>query len=366
MTDKRKWVAALFTALGIAELALLNFLFCPGYIWFHYAAYAALWWPLAVFVRPGLRPVGFALIGSAMTAVFLAAVNMQVTPWHPWFLYAIYPLAWWPVSIYLSTHRKFKVLSLVGCVVTVLYFAALNILFSPAHPWCLYACWPFLVWPVATYLGKKAGTLTFAAICGALTIAYYTALNVFVSPGFPWAICPAFAVLWWPMSMYFAKKRQWVGYSLAGSALTAAFLFALNLAASPSYLWAFYPTFAILWWPLSMACAKRRAWLAFSIAGTALLAAFFVGVNWFTSPGAIWAIYPVFAALWWPMSVLFARLKNWLGYSVAATALTSAFLLAVNLLYSPGVLWVIFPVFALLWWPLSLYFFKYRKAKAAG
>jgi hypothetical protein len=365
MNKRRIGLAALFAAIGVAEAAALNYFFSPAYIWFYYVAFGLLWWPLAALLPPGRRPVVFSLAGSLMTAAFLAAVSMQNTPDNPWFLYALYPLAWWPVSVYFSRRRKFRGLSLAGCALTVAYFAALNFILTPSHPWFLYACWPIVWWPVAMHLGKKAGTLAFACVCSALTIAYYAALNVFVSPGFPWAICPAFAVLWWPISMYFAKKRQWVGYSFAGSALTVAFLFVLNLVSSPAHLWAVYPSAAIPWWPVSVFFAKRRAWLAYSVAGAALVAGGSILVNLIASPGTPWAFYPIFAVLWWPMSVLFARLKNGLGYSVAATALTSAFLLTINLLYSPGVLWVVFPVFAVMWWPLSIYFFKYRKLNAS-
>jgi hypothetical protein len=365
MIKRRAGIAAVFTAIVIAEFAALNLIFSPGYIWFYYVAFGMLWWPLVELVSPRRTPVGFALAGSAMTAVFLAVVNLQNSPGYPWFLNSLYLLAWWPLSAFFSSRRRFKALSLAGCVISMAYLVALNLVFSPRHPWFLYACYPLLWWPIVMYLGKKAGTLAFAAVCSAVTIAYYTALNVFVSPGYPWAIYPAYAVLWWPLAIYFARRKQWMGFSIAASVMSILFFIAANLVSSPHAIWAIYPIFAILWWPMSMLFAKTKNWLGYSVAGAALFSVFMVAVNLITSPGTPWAFYPIFAVLWWPMSMFFAKRRSWLGYSLAGALLFSAFILAVNLLTSPGTLWAIYPIFAVLWWPLSMYFFKYRKMKLA-
>ena len=417
MMEKRVGVAIAFTSIGIAMLAALNLLFSPGYIWFYYAAYAALWWPLAVYFYPHRSPAGFALIGSVMTAVFLVIVNLQNTPGHPWFLYAVYPLLLWPAVVYFTRRGKHKGLSIAGSILTIAYLIAVNILTSPGHLWYFYACYPLLWWPVAVHLGRKAGTIAFAWIACIATIGYYAAANLLLSPGFPWAICPAFVVLWWPLSMAFARKRAWIGYSIAMSLLTILFLFALNIASSQGYLWAAYPAYAILWWPLTMIFAKCRAWTGYSVAGallltggfvalnaytspgtvwaiypvfavlwwpmtmlsarkkawlgyaftgTALVSVFFIAVNWLTSPGTVWAIYPIFAALWWPLALSFARCRNWTGFAIAGAALFSVFIATVNSLTSPGTPWAVFPIFAVLWWPLSMFFFRHKKIKAAG
>lgn len=355
MDKRRAGVAAAFTATGITGLAALNLIFSPGYIWFYYAAYAALWWPLAEFFLPHNR-TGFTLTGSAMTAVFLIIVNLQNSPWHLWFLYVIYPLALWPAVVHFTRRGKYKGLSICGGILTIAYLIALNVLESPEHPWYLYACFPLLWWPVTIFMGKKAGTLAYAWIASIVTIVYYAALNVFISPGFPWAICPAFAVLWWPLSLFFARRRAWVGYAAAMSLWTILFLFALNLAASPGFLWAAIPSAAILWWPVTMFFAKRKAWVGYAVAGALMLIGGFTALNVFLSPHVVWAIYPVFAVLWWPMSVLFAKYKRWVGYSIAGALLFSIFITAVNWITSPGTLWSVFPVFAILWWPMTMIF----------
>lgn len=361
MKHQKAAVAAAFTAIGILMLAIINFMLTPGYIWFYYPAFVALWVPLSLFFFPKRGAVGFALAGSALTITFLAVVTMQNSPGHLWFLYSVLPLAWWPVACYASTRKKSRWMSLVGSALSIAWLVSLNYIESPAHPWFLYACYPFLWWPIVIYSGRKAGTLAFSLVCSAITIAYYAALNLLLAPGYPWAIYPAFAILWWPLSMFFARRKEWLGYSFAGSLWTITFFLTVNLVSSPSFLWAIFPVFAVLWWPLSMYFAKTGNWLGYSAAGAGLASAFFIAVNLLTSPGFPWALFPVFLLLWWPLSMLCARRKSWMGYSVAGTLLASAFFLAVNLITSPGFLWSVFPIFAVLWWPLAVYFFKYRK-----
>ncbi|MBC1778589.1 permease prefix domain 1-containing protein [Listeria booriae] len=50
-----------------------------------------------------------------------------------------------------------------------------------------------------------------------------------------------------------------------------------------------------------------------------------------------------------------------LGFSIWGSALLIILFIVVNLMYSPDVLWCIFPIFAVLWWPLSMFYFWYRR-----
>lgn len=45
--------------------------------------------------------------------------------------------------------------------------------------------------------------------------------------------------------------------------------------------------------------------LEFSIWGSSLIIVFFVFINFYYTPDTIWAIYPIFAILWWPLSMYF-------------------------------------------------------------
>ncbi len=45
-----------------------------------------------------------------------------------------------------------------------------------------------------------------------------------------------------------------------------------------------------------------------------------------------------------------------LGYSIVGSLLIIALMLFINLYISPGFLWCIFPIFGVLWWPLTMFF----------
>jgi hypothetical protein len=50
--------------------------------------------------------------------------------------------------------------------------------------------------------------------------------------------------------------------------------------------------------------------LGFSIWGSTLIIALFVFINFYYTPQTIWFVYPTFAVLWWPLSMLFYWLRN--------------------------------------------------------
>ncbi len=101
------------------------------------------------------------------------------------------------------------------------------------------------------YAGRFAGTLAMAFVGSLSIIVSYVLLNLFVSPQFPWAIFPAYAVLWWPLSIYFGQRKQWYGFSVWATIMSGLFFIAAN-AITTVEIWAIYPLFAIVWWPLSL------------------------------------------------------------------------------------------------------------------
>ncbi len=52
-----------------------------------------------------------------------------------------------------------------------------------------------------------------------------------------------------------------------------------------------------------------------------------------------------------------------LGYSVVGSLLIIGLMLFINLGITPGFLWCVFPIFGVLWWPLSMFFrwLKYKR-----
>lgn len=50
-----------------------------------------------------------------------------------------------------------------------------------------------------------------------------------------------------------------LGYSIWGSSLIIGLFVFINMYYSPNHIWFIYPTFAVLWWPLSMYFAWQRS-----------------------------------------------------------------------------------------------------------
>jgi uncharacterized membrane protein len=49
--------------------------------------------------------------------------------------------------------------------------------------------------------------------------------------------------------------------------------------------------------------------LGFSICGTVLIIALFIFIDIYYTPHIIWCVFPIFAVLWWPLSMLYHWLK---------------------------------------------------------
>lgn len=195
--------------------------------------------------------IGFAISGTVMTIIFLGVVNYLTSPHYLWFIYPAATLMLWPVTYMLISSRKYKEHALIGCITVMFILTVLNYFYS-VHPWILYTLFPIACWPIAVYSGRRAKTLLFAITISLAAIIYYTVLNMFMSPQYPWAIFPSFVVLWWPMTLYYVRRRQYFMYAVAASLLTSIFFIAVNVISSPHTVWAIYPIFAVLWWPLSL------------------------------------------------------------------------------------------------------------------
>lgn len=62
------------------------------------------------------------------------------------------------------------------------------------------------------------------------------------------------------------------------------------------------------------------------------------------------------------MPIMKSRAGLQLCFSLAGSVLIIALVIFVNLYASPDFLWCVFPIFAVLWWPLAMYF-RWRKYK---
>lgn len=107
--------------------------------------------------------------------------------------------------------------------------------------------------------------------------------------------------------------------------------------------------------------------LAFSIWGSVLIAALVVFINLYYTPHVIWFVYPVFAVIWWPMAMFFHWIHKktdrpvGLAFSLVSFVLIMALLLFINYYYTPNIIWFVYPAFGLIWWPMAMFFHRLRQ-----
>lgn len=196
--------------------------------------------------------ISFSVVGSLMTMLFLAIVNYSTTPQTLWFIYPCLLLLLWPITLYFMSKKLYKQYAVVCSAMIIAFLITENLLYSPQHLWFIYAIYPIIWWPILMFLEEKAKTLNIALIGCVSTIIYYSIINIIMSPQYPWAIYPAFLVIWWPLALYHAQKKTFVAFSVYASLLISIFFIIVNIVSSPSTVWAIYPIFVVLWWPLSM------------------------------------------------------------------------------------------------------------------
>ena len=237
--------------LTIALLAAVNYLTSRGYPWFLFPSLAILWWPIMVFRGDKHKKI-FSIIASVAVVLIALILNLTFTPSEIWFHYPALLVIWWPLSFFFNGRRMKKIYSITASLFLMGFLTFENFLRSPEIPWVLFACYPVILWPVSVYLKQHMGKLNIALPFSTICIAYYAALNLFVFTGFPWAIYPAYAILWWPLAAAAPEKKKALFMSIAGTILTSALFIATNLVASPDAVWAVYPIFGLVWWPLSV------------------------------------------------------------------------------------------------------------------
>ncbi|MFD2043345.1 hypothetical protein ACFSTA_02985 [Ornithinibacillus salinisoli] len=196
--------------------------------------------------------VGFVVAGSLMTIVFLITINFITSSKYIWSVYPSIALLLFPIGFYLMKKKEYTLFSILSSLGISIYLIVENFMSTPGYPWFLYAVAPLAIYPILVILGKRAQTMPVAIIGSGSIIIYYLVLNLFLSPQYPWVIFPAFAVLWWPLTIYHVKRKAYVRFSIYASIFISVFFISVNAISSPHEIWAIYPIFVVLWWPLSM------------------------------------------------------------------------------------------------------------------
>ena len=308
--------------------------------------------------------IGFSIAGSVITILFFAFINFTVGGRFPWFIFPSYAVLWWPLALILGPYsgHSGKLLSLAGSLITIALLVTLNYLTSWGYPWFIYPSVAVTLWPVTMFWGgahKKAfSVIVSIALTGVALI-----LNLTLTPGDIWFYYPAVAIIWWPLGVFFKEHRFSRGYSVAGAALLTAFLVFENLVRTPEYFWALFAFFPVIIWPVAVYLGKLLGRLSITLLCSITGIVYYIILNIFVFRGFPWAIYPVYGILWWPLAVAAPEREKAMFLSFFGTILTSALFIVTNLVASPHTIWAVYPIFALAWWPLSVYYFIYRRRR---
>jgi hypothetical protein len=293
--------------VSILLFVFINYSTSGGFPWFIYPTFAVLWWPMGVIFAG--KPKLFSLFGSLAIIVLLFLTN-YLTSWnHPWFLYPSFAVIWWPLAVYFAPKRA-RLFSLIGALSIIAFSIVTNYTASPAYTWFYYPSLAVILWPLSVFLGKPRTSKIYSVICSLYILALLIADNLINTPSCPWVLLTVFPLVIWPVCVFLEKRTLRLWISLAFSAAGIVYYTLLNMFVFPGFPWVIFPAYGLIWWPLTIAFAKRGRVMLFSLCGTLLSAALFIEINIITSPHTIWAIYPIFALVWWPLATYFFVYKS--------------------------------------------------------
>jgi hypothetical protein len=198
------------------------------------------------------------LSSAAISAIFIPAIIILTNIRADWVLAAAFFAVSTQSCIYFATKGQFKALTRLSSISVSIILVYNYILSQTYHPWILYPAFP-LVWLfLMTFFTKQTKTFWFALFSASTGILYYGILNFLLTPNTFWFIYPSFALIWWPLAVFYTKTKKPLLFSLPASLLTMALFVGINLLTSPKVLWSIFPIFALAWWPMSVYFIKRK------------------------------------------------------------------------------------------------------------
>jgi hypothetical protein len=306
--------------------------------------------------------IGFSLVGSLITILFFAFINFSTGVSFPWFIFPAYAVLWWPLMTIFIGKRSMKMFSLIGSFVTIALLVMINYLTSWNYPWFLFPSFAILWWPIAALFGFKRNKV-FSIIGSIVLITFFILTNYVTSPSEIWFYYPIFVIIWWPLSVFFSGPSTIKVYSVLGALIIISFLTLENMIKSPYCPWALLTYFPVLMWPVGVLLGRRLGKLSIALLGCFFGIIYYTVLNIYVFEGFPWAIFPAYALLWWPLAIAFAKRGRHLVFSVSGALLSAALFIAVNIITTPHNIWAVYPIFALIWWPLSIYYFVYSNQK---
>ncbi|MBN1777266.1 MAG: hypothetical protein JW811_04010 [Clostridiales bacterium] len=152
---------------------------------------------------------------SLQTAVYVSGgiiVSLillnRLTSSYPWCIYPIFGILWWPLSAYFLGRREPLHYAVYGTALLYALFLLIYLFSSPgAHPWFLYPMLGVFWWPLSVW-GSMVGAKRFSVTATLYIALMLLVINLLSSPGFWWWLCPAVPVLWWPAAVYLKDRNR--------------------------------------------------------------------------------------------------------------------------------------------------------------
>jgi hypothetical protein len=408
MTGKLR-TSVVYTAMILLTALAVNLLSSPGFLWFVFPAFGVLWWPLSVYFADKKQPLRYGICGASLLAAMLLVTYLLTSPGaHPWFLYPILAVLWWPLSVWGAQNgaRKF---SAAGGLYVILTLLIVNLVTSPGFWWWVYPAFFVLWWPVSVHLGEKAKTMSFA-VCSAIAAFLFTVVmhRIHSPHAEPWYLYTLLPFAWWPVSKYLSTRVSGTRIALITAIVFPAYYMGLTaLLHAATSLLSLFALAAAAWLVYALGISKHRDSSGFAALNAILLAGYFILVHrLFTAGAHAWYWYTFFPLAWWvfaaamrenafkPRNVLlgalaallyygalnrwlspavpwilfltgpavvavlcsvFAARKQYFTLSVCVSAAVILYFAAINLAFTPHAVWAVYPAFGVLWWPLSVW-----------
>ena len=350
---------------SISSLLIITFLFITnyrtswGHPWFIYPTFAVIWWPLSTYFAGNKNFKMFSISGCTLISVFFILVNIITSPGYLWYIYPIFAALWWPLSMILCGAKRYKLYSIVMSMLTIVFFSIVNLISSPNTLWFIYPSLAVVLWPLSMYFAKEKYIKLYSIIISLVFAAFLILINYIYTPNEIWWTYTVFYLIWWPIVMLLGSKAKTTTFAIIAALAIIAYYIAQYLIHTPGeHPWYLYIILPILLWPYSTYFKKVLHTKIFLLVSMFLFVLYYSILNFVLFPGYPWVIYLIYAVSWAVMGMYFASRKRFFAFSVCASLVTIIFFIFVNYLSTPNHIWAVYPSFVIVWWPLSYYFFK--------
>ena len=347
---------------GMALLAALFWLTyrisSPGaHPWFIYPLLVAGWWPLSVWgSQKGAR--AYSAAASLYCIFTVLVINLLTAPDFWWWVYPAFFVLWWPLSVRLGERAKRMSFAILSAAAAFVFLVLMHRIQSPhALPWYLFALLPLAWWPIGKYLRPRTGRVRLALITGITFTAYYAALSgLLYAMNHLMALAALAGAVWIIYAAGISKYRDSAGFAAINAILLAGYCVLLHRLLTPgAHAWYWYAFFPLVWWVYGTALGKKAFRPRPMAAGALLMLVYYGALNRFLSPAVPWVLFlagPIAAAV---ISSVLCPKKAYVQYAVWMAAALILWFTAINLLFTPHTVWAVYPAFAILWWPLSMW-----------